>query len=135
MVNIKNDSTYPIHKIQFCEEPLNMLKFSNKDDYTGVIHGEPVDLYDLTFNDSDLLYIRYREIDENNIIENSITSNLMAVVPLEYSTHNKLISYRNLNPLFYPMTKRKMVYNLHFSMQDSKGNNLPFHKFIFTVHK
>jgi len=133
MVNAKNES-YLIHKIKFCDELLNMLKLPKKDDYIGVIPGEPVDLHDITFNDSDLLYLRCHEIDESNILENSVNSDLIAVVPLEYSTHNnKLISYRDLNPLFHAITPRKMVYNLHFSIQDPQGNDLPFHKYIFTV--
>ena len=131
MVNIKNDSTYPIHNIQFCEELLNMLKLPKKDDCTGVIPEEPVDLYDLTFNDNDLLYLRCHEIDESNILENSITSNLIAVIPFEYN--NKLISYRDPNPLFYSVTPRKMVYSLHFSFEDSKGNAFPVNRFALTI--
>lgn len=134
MVNVKNDLSFLLHKIQFCDELLDMLKLPKKDDYTGVTPGDPVDLYDITFNDSDLLYLKCREIDESKVLENSTNSDLMAVIPLEYSTHNnKLISYRDLKPLFHPMTERKMIYNLHFSIQDSQGNNLPFHKCIFTV--
>lgn len=136
MVNVKNDSSFLIHKIQFCDELLNILKLPKKDDYTGVINGDPVELSDIKFtlNDSDLLYLRCHEIDESNVLENSINSNLMSVVPLEYSTYNnKLITYKDLKPLFHPITKRQMVYNLHFSIQDSRGSDLPFHKFHLTV--
>ena len=136
LVNVKKDSSFLIHKIQFCQELLDILKLPKKDDYTGVIPGDPVPLSDikLTFNDSDLLYLRCHEIDENNVMENSINSNLMSVVPLEYPTHNsKLISYRDINPLFHPITQRQTVYNLRFSIQDSIGRDLPFHKCLFTI--
>ena len=136
MVNVKNDSSFLIHKIQFCDELLNILKLPKKDEYTGVIPGNPVDISDikLTFNDTDLLYLRCQEIDESNVLENNINSNLIAVVPLKFSTYNnKLIRFNDRNPLFHPITKRQMVYNLHFSIQDSRGNDLPSHKFHFTI--
>ena len=136
MLNVKNDPSFLLHKIQFSEEMLNVLKLPKKDDYTGVTSGSDValDNIKLTLNDTDILYLRCSEIDKTKVLENSINSDLMAVIPLHYSTHNnKLISYRDLKPLFHPMTKQKIIYNLHFSIQDSQGNNLPFHKCIFTV--
>lgn len=136
MVNVKNDSSFLIHKIQFCQEMLDVLKLPKKDDYTGITPGSNVALDDikLTLNDTDLLYLRCREIDESKVLKNSTNSDIMAVIPLEYSTYNnKLISHRDLNPLFYTITPRKMVYNLHFKIQDPQGNDLPFHKCIFTV--
>ena len=137
MINKNLDKNYSVHNIKFCDELLDTLKLPKMDDYTvDIITGNPVDLNNikLTFNDSDLLYLRCHEIDESNVLENSINSNLMTVIPLEYSTYNdKLISYRDLKPLFHPLTQRKMVYNLHFSVQDPQGNDLPFHKCFFTI--
>jgi len=136
MVDVKNEASFLIHKIKFCDELLDILKLPKKDDYIGVTPGEYVDIADikLTFNDSDLLYLRCREIDKSNVLENSTNSDLMSVVPLKYATdNNKLIHYRDLKPLFYPITQRNMVYNLHFSIQDPYGNDLPFHKCLFTI--
>ena len=136
MVNVKSESSFFLHKIKFSDELLDILKLSKKDDYQGSIPGQPVELNDirLCLNNTDLVYLRCKELDENYILENSTNSDLMAVIPLKYSTDNgKLISYRDLNPLFQKITSRKMVYNLHFTIQDTKGNNLPFHKCIFTI--
>ena len=123
----------PLLKIQLCGELLDVLKLPKKDSYSGTISGDPVDLskIELTFNDCKLVYLRCDEIEKTNILENSVNSNLMAVVPLE--ENQNFISYRDPNPLFHPLTKKKMVYNIHFSMQDSQGNNLPFQKFILTM--
>ena len=136
MVNVKNESSFFLHKIKFSDELLYILKIPKKDDYQGSISGNPVELDDirLILNDTDLVYLRCEELDENYILENSTNSDFMAVIPLSYSTDNdKLISYRDLKPLFHAITAQRMVYNLHFTIQDPEGNDLPFHKVIFTV--
>ena len=136
MVNVKNESSFLLQNIKLSDELVDILKLPKKDDYQGSIPGNPVELDDirLTLNDTDLVYLRCKELDENNILENSTNSDLMAVIPLSYSTANgKLISYRDLNPLFHTITSRKMVYDLHFTIQDPEGNDLPFQKCIFTI--
>ena len=136
MVNVKKESSFFFHKIKFSDGVLDILMLHKKDDYAGIIAGNPVELDDikLTLNDTELVYLRCEELDENYILENSTNSDLLAVVPLQYSTDNdKLISYRDLKLLFHTITARKMVYNLHFTIQDPEGNDLPFHKVIFTV--
>ena len=126
MVNVKNESSFFLQKIKFSDELLDILKLPKKDNYQESIPGSPVelDIIRLCLNDIDLVYLRCKELDENYILENSTNSDLMAVIPLQYSADNgKLISYRDLNPLFHAITTRKTVFNLHFTIQDPEGND------------
>lgn len=133
MVSVKNESSFLIHNIKFRDELLDVLKLPKKNDYIGSILENPVNLDDikLTLNDTDFVYLRFHKINANYVLENSIHSSLMA---FQYSTdNNKPINYKDLNPLFHNITSRKMVYNLHFSIENPKGNDLPFYKTIFIV--
>ena len=122
----------PLLKIQFCQELVEIFKLPKIKSYSTTISGDPdVDIskIKLTFNDCDLIYLRCAEIEKTNILENSVNSDLIAVIPLEKNR----ISFRDFNPLFHPLTKKRMIYNLHFSFKDSQGNALPFQKFILTL--
>ena len=137
MINKNLDKNYSVHNIKFCDELLDTLKLPKMDDYTvDVITGNPVDEQDikLTFNDTDLLYFKCAEIDDSTILENSNNSTLMSIIPLEFSTYNnKLIKFKDIKLLFHPLTQRKTVYNLHFSIEDANKNKLPLHKCVCVV--
>ena len=122
----------PLLKIQFCQELVEIFKLPKIESYSTTISRNPdVDIskIKLTFNDCDLVYLRCAEIEKTNILENSVNSDLIAVIPLEKNR----ISFRDFNPLFHPLTKKRMIYDLHFSFEDSQGNALPFQKFILTL--
>ena len=46
MVNVKNESSFFLHKIRFSDELLDILKLPKKDNYKGSIPGNPVELKD-----------------------------------------------------------------------------------------
>ncbi|MCE2507407.1 MAG: hypothetical protein J4F36_13275, partial [Nitrosopumilaceae archaeon] len=84
MINKNLDKNYSIHNIKFCDELLDTLKLSKKDDYIAdIVTGNPVDEQDikLTFSDTDLLYFKCAEIDDSTILENSNNSTLMSIIP------------------------------------------------------
>ena len=134
-MNIQNTNVSVIN-LKLCDELANILKLPKMTTYSGFIQGKQVNEADikLTFSNTDHLYFKCREIDETKVFENSKNSDLIALVPLEYSTRNdKLIKFRDLDPLFHPLTTRKTVYALHFSVEDEHGNKLPLLKHMFTV--
>jgi hypothetical protein len=125
-----------VHNLKLCDELVNIMRLPKLEKYEGITPGEVVDVSSikLTFSDTDLLYLKCKELDESKILENSTHSNLMTIIPLEYLTHNnKLIKFRDVQPLFHPLTERKMIYDLHFTIEDPQGSKLPFHKCVFTV--
>ena len=133
-LNLKKDKGF--YNLKLCDELVSIMRLPKLETYEGLTPGDEVDVNSikLVFNDTDLLYLKCSELDESNVFENSISSSLMTIVPLEYSTHNnKLIKFRDVKPLFHPLTQRETIYDLHFTIEDSEGNKLPYHKCVFTV--
>ena len=125
MVNIKNDPAFNYEKIKLCDELLEVLGLPQKDDYTGITPGKPVD-YDsikLTFITTDLLYFRCKQITGS--YQDGKESTNMAVVQSGL--------YRDPHPLYYKLTENGSLYRLDFSIEDQDGNKLPFKKSCFTV--
>ena len=133
-LNVQKDKS--VHNLKLCKELADILKLPRLEKYEGLISGDEVDVNKirLTFNSTDLLYFKCEELDESKVTTSNTNSDVMAIVPLQYSTHNsKLIQFKDTKPLYIPLTQRKTVYNLNFSIEDPHGNKLPFHKCIITV--
>ena len=67
MVDVKNELSFFLENIKFSDELLDILKLPKKDNYQRSIPGNPVELDDikLTLSDTDLVYLRCKELDEN----------------------------------------------------------------------
>ena len=136
MVNVKNDPNYKIGSISFSDELLDILKLPKKDDYTGITPGGFVKEEDikLTLSDTNLLYFRCRQVDPTATYENSDTSDIIAIIPLEFSTSNdKLIRYHDSKPIFFNLDPSQIHFKLNFYLTDEYGNKLPTHKVIAQV--
>ena len=125
-----------VNNLKLCDELADILNLPRLDKYEGTIQGGEVDINKirLVFNSTDLLYFKCEELDENQVFSNNTNSNIMGIIPLQYSTNNnKLIQFKDTKPLFIPLTGRKTVYNLNFSIEDSQGKQLPYHNCVITV--
>lgn len=140
-VNLDFKTRYNFENLKLCKELVFELQLPYKETYdnkdgkvtigTTAINEDNVQL---TFSDTDLLYVSCEEINETNVIHRNKTSNLMAVVPIKINPENKrLIKFRDNKPLFHDLTERKTVYNLHFSIRSERGNQLPFSKAFLVV--
>ena len=133
-LTVAKDKSY--QNLKLCDELADILKLPRLDKYEGTLQSGEIDVNKirLVFNSTDLLYFKCKELDEGKVVTNNTNSDIMAIVPLQYSTHNnKLIQFKDIKPLFIPLTQRKTVYNLKFSIEDPHGNILPFHNCVFTV--
>jgi len=138
-VNLRFDSRpdqYDFKNLQLCNELAFELGLPFKTTYDNVdgkvvVGTRPLREEDvqLTFSDTDLLYVNCAEIDESNVVFRNNTSDLMAVVPVQKDLENKrLIRFKDDKPLFHNLTERETVYKLNFSIRSQRGHKLPFTK-------
>ena len=117
MVDVKMDPKFNIGSISFSDELLDMLKLPKKQDYQGITPGMLVEESDirLTLSDAGLLYFKCAQVDDTTTYENNMRSDIIAIVPLEFSTSND----KN--------------FKLNFSITDEQGVELPIHKVVCSI--
>ena len=133
--NSKPDS-YNFKNLKLCKELAFELGLPFKivyddQDGKGVVGNRPLREKDvqLTFSDTDLLYVSCKEINENNVIFQNRASDLMGVVPVNRDLENKrLIKFKDDKPLFHDLTKRETLFKLHFDIRSERGYKLPYTK-------
>ena len=136
MVDVKMDPKFNIGSISFSDELLEMLKLPKKQDYQGITPGMLVEESDirLTLSDAGLLYFKCAQVDDTTTYENNMRSDIIAIVPLEFSTSNdKMIRYHDSKPLFFNLDPHQTHFKLKFSITDEQGVELPIHKVVCSI--